>query len=40
MPSGRKLDGNKRDGQGFGSRKKVREQVKKKRKGNSLETVG
>jgi hypothetical protein len=39
MPSGRKLDGNKRDGQGFGSRKKVREQLKKK-KGSSLETVG
>jgi hypothetical protein len=39
MPSGRKLYGNKRDGQGFGSRKKVREQLKK-RKGSSLETVG
>jgi hypothetical protein len=30
MPSGRKLDRNKRDGQGFGSRKKVREQLKKR----------
>jgi hypothetical protein len=39
MPSGRKLDGNKSDGQGFGSRKMVKEQLKK-RKGSSLETVG
>jgi hypothetical protein len=39
MPSGRKLDGNKRDGQGFGSRKKAREQLKKKRKVNSLKLV-